>query len=901
MLYGREKEQEAIARLLDDARAGRAGVLFLRGEAGIGKSALLEYAAVTAQMRLLRVSGVESEASLPFAALHLLLRPVIDRVRAMPARQAEALTAAFGMADDAAPAERYLIGIATLNLLIELSADGPVLCLVDDAQWLDRESADTLAFVARRLHAEPVVMVLAARDEPIPFPAADVPELRLGGLSRAMADRLLAESTAELPLAVREQIAVEAQGNPLALLELPRILTPEQRAGASSPSAFSLGGGEPVSGQVLAGFRARIAALPDAARTCVLVAALEDTGELVTLTRVLRELGSALDDFAPAERAGLVTVTEGGVRFRHPLVRTAARLSADVAQRMTAHRALARAVDDDRRAWHLAAVTLEPDEEVAAGLEAVAVRARQRGGQATMAAAYARAAELSADPQARRRRLAAGAVAAAAAGLWQRADDLAHRAGLLGPARDPGVAAELARTRSILAFRSGRPLEAARLLQEGVAAIVETDPVTALSMLGQASLYVWGSSTHPDQVPLARRTEELTPRLDGPLDAVRTFNQGMRQLIEGDITMAASAATGLSREESLPFETRLLAATVGLISGDLEGMIELAARLVTECREAGRMGHLAQAMTLLAVAQLLDGRHRAAQASVGEGLRIAEDLGSPYWQDYLTGLAAWLAGVAGEEERCRDLAKRASARQEVWTLGFAWATYTLIVLDLGAGRHESVLRRLDDAVTGPARHAHLWSLASADYVEAAVRLGTPERAGWALARIRALSEAVRQPWVDALLHRCEALLAGSGEGFERALERHRHSGKDFDRARTQLLYGEWLRRHQRRGEARRHLEAALETFDRLGATPWADRAAAELRASGVPVSRHADVLGTLTPQELQVVRLAATGASNREIGAHLFLSPRTVAYHLYKAFPKLGVSSRAELAGRVLT
>ncbi|HUR09207.1 MAG TPA: AAA family ATPase, partial [Nonomuraea sp.] len=660
MLHGREKEQEAIARLLDDARGGRAGALFLRGEAGIGKSALLEYAAVTARMRLLRVGGVESETSLAFAALHLLLRPVIDRVAAMPARQAEALATAFGLAQDAAPAERHLIGIATLNLLIELSADGPILCLVDDAQWLDRESADALLFVARRLHEEPVAMVVAAREEPSPFPAVGVPELRLGGLSRAAADRLLTESSGELPLAVREQIAVEAQGNPLALLELPRTLTPGQRTGAYAPPTFSLGGGEPVSGQVLAGFRARIASLPAAARTCVLVAALEDTGELGTLTRVLRELGCALNDFAPAERAGLVTVAEGGLRFRHPLVRTAARLSADVAQRMTAHRALAQAVDDDRRAWHLAAVTVEPDEELAAGLEAVAARAQRRGGQATAAAAYVRAAELSAVPEARRRRLVAGAAAAAAAGLWGRADELARRAGLLGSVCDPDVAAELARTRSILAFRAGRPLEAARLVQEGAAAIVETDPVAALSMLGQASLYIWGSSTHPDQVPLARRTEELTPRLDGPLDAVRVFNQGMRRLLEGDITLASSAATSLSREESLPFETRLLAATVGLISGDLSGMIEVATHLVAECRQAGRIGLLAQAMTVLAAAQLLGGHHRAAQASVSEGLRIAEDVGLPYWHDYLTGLAAWLAGAAGEEERCRDLAELAA-------------------------------------------------------------------------------------------------------------------------------------------------------------------------------------------------------------------------------------------------
>ncbi|MGV9309676.1 helix-turn-helix transcriptional regulator [Nonomuraea sp. NPDC003727] len=886
MLYGRENEQMIIDRLLRDARDGRAGALVVRGEAGIGKSALLDHAATTSQARVLRVSGVESEATLPFAALQLLLRSVLDRIKALPRNQADALLGALG-AVTAAPAERYLIGLATLGLLTELSADGPLLCLVDDAHWLDRESADALLFAARRLHAEPVAVIFAARDEVGAFPASVVPELRLGGLTLDAARQLLAGSDRELALAVREQVVAEAQGNPLALLELPRTEV-------FAPLALSLGG-EPVTGRVVAGFRARLGELPAAARTCVLVAALEDTGALDTLTRALRELGGSLTDFAPAERAGLITVTEAGLRFRHPLVRTAARLSADVAQRMAAHQALAKTVDDDRRAWHLAAVTTEPDEQVAAALETSATRARHRGGQATAAAAYTRAAELSADPAAKVRRLTAGATAALDAGLWQQAEGLARRA---DRPQDEEVAAELARVRATLAFQAGRPLEATRLLQEGAELIAAADPVSALTMLGLASVYVWSSRTHPDQVPLARRTEELTPRLDGPLGAVHALNHGMRRLLEGDL-MAAITGPGLRSEESVPVDLRLLAAYRGFMRGDQHAMLQDATRLVAECRTAGRAGRLPQAMMLLALAQLTNGRHHAARESAADGIHIAEDVGQPYWHDYLTGLAAWLAGVAGEEERCRELVARADDVDGAWMTGLGWGTYALIALDLAAGRHTAVLERMDQALAGPARHAFLWWYACPDYVEAAARAGTPERARPAFTRFRDWANVIDQPWAHAVLKRCEALLSGDGDGYARALALHRQADQPFEQARTELLYGEWLRRHQRRAEARTHLRAAMEGFERLGAAPWAKRAATELRAAGASLSdrRHAeDPLAALTPQELQVVRLAATGASNREIGAHLFLSPRTVAYHLYKAFPKLGITSRGELA-----
>ncbi|GAA2209629.1 LuxR family transcriptional regulator [Nonomuraea monospora] len=930
MLHGREAEQATIDRLL----AARTGVLVLRGEAGIGKSALLEHAATTAEARVLRVSGIESEAELPFAALHLLLRPMLDHIGALPEQQADALMSALGLGR-AAAGDRFLIRLATLSLLTELAADQPLVCLVDDAHWLDQESADALLFVARRLYAEPIVIVFAARDDGGNFLTPGQPELRLTGLAQEPAARLLAERAGWLALAAREVIVAEAQGNPLALLELPHTLTPDQRAGALAPLAFSLGGAEPVAGRVLAGFRVRIQQLPAASRACLLVAALDDSGDLDTLNRALRGMGVSLTDFAAAERADLLRITGAGVVFRHPLVRTAARLAADVAQRVAAHQALATATDEDRRAWHLAAVAMGPDEQVAGALEEAAVRAASRGGRAAASAGYERAAQLSAEPAARARRWAAAASAALDAGLWRRAEELTRRAspagspagsppmpqtvppaapsGVLptvptaavpGAAFGPAVWAELARVRAMLAFQDGRPLEATRLLHGGVEALGQTDPETALSMLSLAIIFTWSSPPHPDQIALSRRTAELIPLLEGPLGVIDEFNREVCGLLEGDDMAAITSPTGAGLSEpTLPFELRVMATNLGFVHGSQRAMLADAGDLVAECRRAGRVGRLPQAMMLQAAAQIINGRHHAARSSVSEGLQIAADIDQPYWHNYLTGVSAWLAAVAGAEQECRELMERALAA-ETWMTGAGWAGYAFVMLDLGAGRYASVLDRMDRIAAGPARHAFIWRYACPDVVEAAVRAGSAERAHPALDRFTAWARATGQPWALAVLERCQALVTGDGARYQRALALHREAEHPFEQARTELLYGEWLRRHQRRAEARAHLNAAMETFARLGAHPWADRAAAELRATGVSLAsreRDRDPLAALTPQELHVVRLAAAGASNREIGTQLFLSPRTVAYHLYKAFPKLGITTRAELARLVVT
>ncbi|MFI6290388.1 ATP-binding protein [Nonomuraea sp. NPDC050790] len=898
-LYGRQAEQAVLGELL----AARSGALVVRGEAGIGKSALLEDAAARAtEARVLRVTGVESEADLPFAALHLLLRPILEHARALPPQQADALRGALGQGG-AIRGDRFLVGLATLSLLVELSAASPVLCLVDDAQWLDGESADALLFAARRLHAEPVTVLFAARDGDGAFPARGLPELRLGELDAEAARKLLAEQAAGLPPAVRDHLLAEAGGNPLALIELPRMLTAGQRGGALLPLPFSLGTATAVTDRVLTGFRDRVADLPDATRSCLLVAALDHHVELDVLDRAAGRLGASLGDLAAAERAGLVRVGLAEVAFRHPLVRTAVLLACDIAARMAAHRALAEAVDDDRRTWHLAAVTLRPDEEVAAELENLALRARQRGGQAAVSAAYARAAELSADPGRAVHRWAAAAEAATEAGLWQRARELVDRARRQAEAATltGAVQAELAYVRAKLEIEAGRPLDGVRLLHQGVEA--SGDLGVKLSLLSMAGSYAWASSAHPDQLALARRTEELCPPGDGLPAVVRTINHAFRLSLEGGV-VATPAFPAPAPGEHIPYELRYLQSFQGVVHGDAEGLLDGASALVEECRAEGRLARLPQAMTLLAIAQLISGRHPAARVTVTAGLALASDAGQPTSAGYLAGLHAWLSAVAGAEQECEAMTARAirDADHRRWILASCWTEYARAMLDLGLGRYEAVLDRVDRAMTGPARHAFLWRYSWPDAIEAAARAGDPRRARDLLGRYAGWAESIGRPGPLAVLHRARALLGADGAAgdlYERALALHAEDRQPFDEARTRLTYGEWLRRRHRRTDARAQLEAAMETFDRLGAAPWSARAAAELRACGVPLpdrARAGDRLDVLTPQELQVVRLAVTGASNREIGAQLFLSPRTVASHLYKAFPKLGVASRAELA-----
>jgi DNA-binding CsgD family transcriptional regulator len=905
MLNGRAAEQAAIDRLLAAARAGTSGALVLRGDPGIGKTALLDYAAAAAGgFQVVRGTGIESEAELPFAGLHLLLRPALDRAAALPVPQRQALEGAFGLASGP-PGDRLLTGMAVLSLLSELAGDGPLLCLVDDAHWLDGSSAAALAFAARRLGEEGIALIMAARDGEGRFPAQGLPELRVAGLAPEAAAALLDAQAGELTAALRYRILAEAQGNPLALIELPAASADLPRqAVVEDPGELAL------TGRLLAAFSGQAARLPDATRLLLLVAAADDAGETSLVLRAGEALGADAADLAPAERARLIRQAGQSLAFRHPLIRAAVYQDAPLGQRLAVHRALADAMEgreggDDagRRAWHRAAGAAGPDEQIAAGLDRTAEQAAERGGYAAAATASARAAELSAGPAARARRLTIAAEAAAESGDLIRARTLAGRAE--ADAGDVMLRAGLLHVRALADFGEGSFRGAHRLLIEGADLLAGTSPALAARILVQAFHTAWYIG-EPELADVARRLTALRLPAGEPMLPVASYLAATLGALFGWRTDAVPPLTDVAAQArragaDAPLDL-VQVCGAGLIAGQDAQTHEVAAALAAEARGQGRIGLLPTVLFFLAEAELFHGRHRDALATAAEAVRVATDSGQWHWVSQVNGLLAYLAAAAGDEPRCRKLADDAMTAASPGNVapGSAWALWSLGVLDLGGGRVEAALGRLESLAEGPAQH-HVSVMRSApDLVEAAVRIGEPGRAAGPLRRFGQWGERARQPWIDALVLRCRALLAPDADAerlYLAALDAHQRDDRPFERARTQSLYGEWLRRARRKTEARVQLRAALEIFDRLGAGPWSGRAASELRATGVvtPQSPGPGALGRLTPQELQIVRLAAQGLSNRDIAAQLFLSPRTVGYHLYKAYPKLGVAARSEL------
>ncbi|WP_198679434.1 helix-turn-helix transcriptional regulator [Thermomonospora amylolytica] len=895
MLHGRAGELAAVDRLLDGARHGRSGALVVRGEAGIGKSAILDHAAAARDMTVLRGTGIESESELPYAGLHLLLGKAVDRIGALPAPQARALRGALGIGEPAR-ADRFLTGLAVLSLLAELAEERPLLVLVDDAHWLDEGSAQALLLAARRLDAEPIAMIFAVRDGHAPaFGAPGLPELRLGGLDEASAAELLAERAADLAPHVREQIRHQAQGNPLALLELAAAQR-EGRLAAETAMVRPL----PAHSRVRRTFAERIAAVPPRTRTVLLVVAADDTGDPAVVLAAARRLGATTEDLEPAERRGLVHLVEGRLDFRHPLIRTVAYQEATLHQRLAVHRALAEVMDApqyaDRRARHLAAATTGPDEEVAAELERSAEQARARGGYGAVAAAYARAAELTPDPRRRGRRLAAAARAAVDAGRLDQAERLADEAA--GHLTDPLELAEVAEIRAALAGGQGRQRAAHDILAEAALSVARRAPQRASGMLFHAVEAAWNAVDFEAVAATAGRAAALGLPGGERIRAMARVADGLNHLGGGDMGDGLAALRELVAftGDAGPRES----ATVAfwhLLLGDHEAAHDLAAGLERQCRARSALGALPRVLGLLARAQLLQGRHREARSNAAEGLQLARDIGQPEGEGLPATVLAQLAAIEGDEEEF--------ARISAAALDHATGTSPLrlacarSLLDLGLGRYEAAADRLTEIAAGPARLDGLSSMP--DLVEAAVRLGRTGPAREITAWYADWAEHTGRPWALAVASRCRALTGQDvGRHYARAVELHREpGGRPFEQARTELLYGEWLRRARRPSEARTHLRAALETFERLPARPWAERARTELRAAGETTTGRApdDLTARLTPQELQVARLAAAGLSNREIGAQLFLSPRTVGYHLSNAYPKLGVTSRAALAG----
>lgn len=910
-MIGRAEERARIGGLLAGVRAGRSGALVLHGDPGVGKSVLLAHAvALAGEMRVLRAAGVETEVDLPFAGLHQLLRPVLGLVARLPTRQAEALLGALGLADHRSE-DRFLVALAALSLLSEAAEDGPVLCVMEDAHWLDQPSVEAVAFAARRLDAEGVAVLAATRDGPWP----GLPGLHLRGFSRADALALLREGAGDLAPQVGDRLVEETGGNPLALVELTASLSPAQLAGDDAlPQQLRL------SDRVQEAFLGRVRALPQDSQTLLLLAAADDTGDRAVVFRAGRELDVAATALEAAERAGLASVDDDSrIAFRHPLVRATVYQSATFIGRVAAHRALAHALDGDanaaRRAWHLAAAATGPDDDAARGLERSAEVACRRSGFGAASTAFERAAELSSERSSRVRLIVAAAETAYQAGQTNRAAGLAERAG--GLIDDPVAADEVACLRGRIELTRGSSLTAHALLDTAARRMAGRDHRNAAAELIHAARAAWNLN---DADRLTATTETLaTLRLppDDPLRALISAAVGLGDLV-AERTAEAVARVHLGTEgwltvlsdgrggdlDAWVVEAWLaLSGTTRILGGHRSGL-SLAEAAVAHCRSRGLAARLPLALGNLAFAEALAGRHSAAVVNATEAVELARHLGQHVAICNSMAVLAWVAAVRGEEARCQELATEAVELAEEHDLASlaVFATWALGLLELSLGRPEQALDRLLEKTAGPLANPLSRILVVPDLIEAAARGGRSMDVDLdeSIARFEEWAASTGQPWAAATARRCRAITAGdeAETHFEAALDLYERVGSDdrpFDRARTQLLFGQWLRRARRRAAARVQLTAAHETFDRLGAVPWADRARTGLRATGQVVRRSESVANRLTPQELQVVRLVAEGGSNSDVGAQLFISPRTVAYHLYKAFPKLGVTSRADL------
>jgi DNA-binding CsgD family transcriptional regulator len=901
-LHGREAEQRVIDGLLAGARAGRSGAVVVRGETGIGKTALLGYAAGAADgMLVLRAAGVETEAEFAFGGLHLLLRPVLDRIERLPGAQAAALRGALGLSEHGSQ-DRFLAGLATLSLMSDLAEERPLLCLVDDAHWLDAASADALLFTARRLEAEGVVMVLATRDGAPSFAAPGLRDLILAPLDADQAGLLLEERAQHLAPALKGRVLAEADGNPLALVELAAALTGDSAAAGAGPL--------PVTHRVQELLAAQIRRLGEPTALLLLLAAAEPSGDLAQILSAASALGAGPDALAAAERAGLVAVDEVRLVFRHPLVRATAYHSAPLASRQAAHRALADVLDgqfdpDGRRAWHRAAAANGWDEQVAAELVQTAERYRTRGGYAAVSAAYERAAQLTPDSPIRAQRLLAAATAASDAGQADRANRLTGHAQQL--ADDALLVAEIALLR--MARMTGNQRGRIAELAAAVLPIASGYPERAAAMLAQALR----SATSIER--------ELTSQLLAQLDELPLPPQArLRPLDEATVQRARflvgdpAAEVGPVRDAVAAIrqdpagaepDGRVAASAMAFFVGDLEASREISADLAAESRCRGTVGWLPGALQGLTLAQIMSGQWAVARASAMEGLTLARDMAQLPRAAFLAARLGLLAAYTGDEDGCQAWMAECLRLGGSTPFNIDSRNTSLALLDLANGRFGAALDRLaklqgiwwDD-------NSFIWL---PDLVEAAARAGDSDHAHEARARFEAWLNLTGQPWARAVAHRCQALVSDDAhaERHYRAAADGDYQGRPFEEARTRLLYGEWLRRHRRRGEARAQLAAAHETFEDLGAAGWARRAASELAAAGAAPAdrpaRKAGVLSLLTPQELQVVQLAAGGLSNRDIAAQMFLSPRTVGYHLYKVYPKLGITSRAELARLLAT
>jgi DNA-binding CsgD family transcriptional regulator len=902
-LRGRSSECARLDRMLADARDGQSAVLVVRGEAGMGKTALLRYAAEAATgFQVVQIAGVESEAEWAFAGLHQACTPMLAELGALPEPQEVALTVALGLTPGDPP-DRFLVALATLGLLSAAAEQRPLLCVIDDVQWLDDASAPVFEFVARRLRAESVALAFAVREPSGEPRLAGLPELSLQGLDDADARALLETVIpGRLDERVRERIVAETRGNPLALLELPRGMSAAELAGG-----FALPLPAGLSDSIEEGFRRRLDALPADTRRLLQLAAADPVGEPLCVWRAAERLGVQPDAATPAVDAGLLEVRPQ-IRFRHPLLRSAAYRSATAAERSAVNAALAEATDaPDRRAWHRAQAASGPDEQVAEELERSAARAQARGGMAASAAFLESAATLSPDPGERLRRLLDAARAKRDAGALQAALRLLTAAE--GGSLSALQAAEIEHMRGQIAFDQRRVGDAVRLL---VSAAKRLEPLdgelaraTHLEALGAA---IWaGDLDHPGALLEAARAAPPMPDPPSVVDVV--LEAFAVRLTEGYAAAVPALERALETVLTLKVPGEDLgrwlwltgARAAGLIAMELwdaDAWHELASRQVQVARDAGALAQLQFALNFFARSRLNSGELTEVAVLVDEERVIAEAVGnSPVGYDEMI-LAAW----RGQESLASELVERMIRTANARGLGrmVDVATYAKAVLYNGIGRYDAA-REAARTAFEHRDHVALGPFVVGELAEAASRTGHRELVEAALDWMSERTRVTRTDWALGTEARVRALLSEGDEaesGYRESITLLGRTRVRLELARTHLLYGEWLRRERRRADAREHLRAAHDAFDAAGADGFAERARHELLATGETVRRRRDdTRDELTPQEEHIARLALAGRTNPEIGAELFLSPRTVEWHLKKVFMKLGISSRKGLAG----
>jgi DNA-binding CsgD family transcriptional regulator/tetratricopeptide (TPR) repeat protein len=900
-LLGRDAEFASLDRVLEDTRASRGCVLVVRGEAGVGKSALLDYlAAGSAECHLARAAGVECEAELTLAGLQQLLGPsLLQHSEHLPVPQREALRVALGIQQGPAP-DRFLVGLAALGVLCEMAEERPVICLIDDAQWLDRASIQVLAFVARRLAAESIALVFAVRTLGAPQDLDGLPELVVDGLADQDARRLLAWAVpGHLDQQVRDRVVAETRGNPLALLELPGTLTPAEMAGG-----FGLPDSRTLSGRIEQSFLRRIESLPEQTQEVLLVAAAEPVGDATLLRRALEILAIPATSIAPAENAGLIEITGQRARFPHPIVRSAAYRAANPQTRRRGHAALADATnpetDPDRRAWHRAYATSAPDEAVAAELERCASRAQARAGPEAAAAFLERAVELTPGDRLRGERAISAAQAKFDAGGAAAAEGLLAVAAMCP--LDDLDRGRVDRLNAHIAFARTRGGDTPLLLSAAAKRLQTLDP----DLARQTHLEALWATVRSGRFARSQGVVDAAEAAIAPLRgrstrAVDLMLDGlacrMRRGYTAALPVVARALDAFQREGFRQDNITWcwLACQLAMDLWDDGACANIADGLGAVARRTGALTILPFALNYSAAHQLFAGRFDIAEQLVDEANRITVATGSVPIADFSVLIAAW----RGDDDKTNQLRTMiipdATARGEGFAVEAAeWAAATL---HNGNGDYDEALAAAQRAYDPDGLGFNVWVLP--ELIEAAARNGDASTAETALQQLVERSSPSNTAWARGIEARSRALLSdgqAADDHYREAIEQLGNSRVTVHHARAQLIYGEWLRREHRRIDAREQLKAAYSAFTAMGAQAFAERSQRELLATGERVrKRNAETTCDLTPQEAQIARLAYDGFTNPEIGHQLFLSHRTVEWHLRKVFTKLDISSRREL------